>query len=133
DRSNDGWRGADCARFTNALNTHWIHRRGGLSSIELHPRHHGCLGNRVVHQRSGDKLTLFIVDSFFIQRLSDRLDDAAMHLAVNQHRIQNLPTIVYSDVSLKFDLAGIAVYFDLDDMCAEWEREVRRLKEVGCW
>jgi hypothetical protein len=45
---------------------------------------------------------------------------------------RNFPTIVYSNVALKFDLAGIAVYFDLDDMCAEREREVRRLEEVGC-
>ena len=46
--------------------------------------HFACCGAEVVNERAIEELPLFVVDDFFIQRLTDRLHDTAMKLAVDQ-------------------------------------------------
>ena len=48
----------------------------------------------VIHERAGDELALLVVDRAFAERLADALGDAAMHLAFDDHRIDQHAEIV---------------------------------------
>ena len=48
----------------------------------------------VIHERAGDELAILVVDRAFEQRLADALRDAAMHLALDDHRIDDGAEIV---------------------------------------
>ena len=123
DRADDRRRRADRSRFANAFYAERIHRRRRLRSIQLQP------GNvrRPSAPRSpstpGDQLALLVVNHFFIQRLTDRLHDAAVNLSVDQHRVDHLAAIIDRDVTQKLDVAGFAIDFDDDDVRAEGKRE----------
>ena len=41
-------------------------------------------GHRVIHQRTGQKLTVLVVDHFFVQRLRNTLNESAVHLTFNE-------------------------------------------------
>ena len=51
-------------------------------------------GQRVVDERAGDQLALLVVDDLLVQRLADRVGDAAVHLAVDQHRVDRRAAVV---------------------------------------
>src|SRR6201981_23449 len=53
-----------------------------------------------------------------IERLPDALRNAAMLLAVDDHRIQHLPEIINHHVAVDRDLTGLRVDLDLDRMRA---------------
>ena len=53
-----------------------------------------------------------------VERLSDALRNAAMLLAVDDHRIQHLPEIINHHVAVDRDLTGLRVDLDLDRMRA---------------
>ena len=75
-------------------------------------------------------MAVVIVDSLLVERLAEALHDAAVHLAIDQQRIDDDAAIVHGDVALDLDLAGIAIDFRHDDVGAEGEGEVGRLPEV---
>ena len=51
--------------------------------------------HRVVHVASGEKLTgAFFVDTALEQRLADALRDASVHLAFDDHRIDDVAEVV---------------------------------------
>ena len=52
------------------------------------------------------------------KRLPDALRNAAMLLAVDDHRIQHLPEIIDHHVAVDRDLTGLRVDLDLDRMRA---------------
>ena len=56
------------------------------------------------------------------QRLADALHDAAVHLALQHHRIDDAAEVVDHGVALDRDGAGIGIDLDLDDVAAVRER-----------
>src|SRR6185503_4860653 len=126
----DRRRSSDRSRLAHPFYAQRIDRRRRLRSIELEPRNHRRLRQRVVHQRSGDELALFVVNDLLIHRLPERLDDAALHLAVDQHRVDHFPAVIDRNVAQKFYVARFAIDFDYSDVSAKRESEVGRLEEV---
>ena len=73
---------------------------------------------------------MLVVDDFFVQRLSDRLHNAAVNLAVDQHRIDHFAAIVDRDIFEELDVAGLFIDFDDADVSAERKGEILWLEEV---
>ncbi len=90
-------------------------------------RHVAGGGDHVVGEGRGLQVAVGVVDGFFEQRLGDALDDAAVHLAVDDQRVDLDAAVVDRDVLQHVDRAGLDV--DLDDahVGAERPREVRRV------
>jgi len=70
-----------------------------------------CLGKRVIHQRAVHDLAFVVVDQLFPHSLAHALSYSAMNLAVHQHRVDHVSTIVDRDVFVDFDFAGLGVHF----------------------
>ena len=84
----------------------------------------------VVHVGAGQQLAaLLVVDRILEQRLADALGDAAMDLALDDHRVDDVAEIVDRDEVHDLDDAGVGIDLDLADMRAGRIGEVRRIVE----
>src|SRR6266567_4571041 len=72
-------------------------------------RHVGCPRQRVIHVGSAQQLAFGVVDGPLDQRLADALDDAAVHLALDQHRIDDGAEIVDRGIFDDLDHAGFRI------------------------
>ena len=72
---------------------------------------------------------LLVVDRAFQQRLADALRDAAMHLALDDHRIDDGAEVVDRGPADDLGLAGVGIDLDLADVAAGREGEVGRIVE----
>ncbi len=77
------------ARFAAALDAERIRRTFGHGRTDLERRQVVGARHGVVHVRAGQQLSLVVIDRVFEQRLSDALRDAAVHLAFDDHRIDD--------------------------------------------
>ena len=64
-------------------------------------------------KRAGQQVAVLVVDRLLAERLRDALRDAAVHLAVDDHRVDHVADVVDRDVAGEVDGAGLGV--DLDD------------------
>ena len=79
--------------------------------------------HRVVHERARQELTRFVVvDAVLEQRLTDALNDPAMQLTLDDHRIDDAADVVDRNVGQKVDDAGAGIDLDLGDMRAARDR-----------
>ena len=85
-------------------------------------------GDGVVHERRGQELPL-VVDRALRERLADPLRQAAVELALDDHRIDHRADIVHRVVRDQLRGAGLRIDFHLADMRAIGEGEVRRVVE----
>ena len=67
----------------------------------------------VIHEARGHELAVVVVDRAFQQRLADALRDAAMHLALDDHRIDEVAEIVDRRPAVDRDDAGFRIDLDL--------------------
>ena len=85
--------------------------------------------HQVVDQRAGHQLAgLGVVDDLLEQRLGDALRDAAVQLAFDDHRVDDVAAVVDGDVLLQIDVAGRRIDFDDADVRAERPHEVGRIE-----
>ena len=77
---------------------------GVIVWLALDPRHHVRARHRVIHQLAGDKLAVVVIDGLLPQRLAEPLRDAAVHLPVDDQRIQDIAAIVHRDVAPDLNL-----------------------------
>ena len=129
-RVGDRRRRADGAGLADALDPERVHRR----------RRHGVAEDvvgdvvrarqRVVHEFTGQELAAVVVDGLLEQHLADRVGDAALHLALDDQRVDQRAAVVDRGVLGDLHLAGVAVHVDGDDVRAEGEGEVLRLEEA---
>src|SRR5271169_5050006 len=111
----------DGAGFADAFHADRIGLAPNFLQRDLEIRHHVCARHRIVHKAARDELRRrAVVDGVFIKRLPDALRNAAMLLAVDDHRIQHLSEIIDHDVAVDRDLSGLRVDLDLHRMCAVW-------------
>ena len=74
---------------------------------------------RVIGEARGQQLAdSRVIDDVLQQRLAEALHHAAMHLARDQHRIDDAAEIVEHVIGDDLDLAGLRVDLDLADMAA---------------
>ena len=85
----------------------------------------------VIHHRAGHELAVLVVDRAFEQRLADALRDAAMHLALDDHRIDHGAEVVDRGPIHDLGLAGVDIDLDLADVAAGREGEIGRIVERG--
>ena len=60
----------------------------GVAAFDV--RNHAGLGHAVVHQLAGDQLAVLVVDRLLVERLAEALRHAAVHLAIDDHRIDDV-------------------------------------------
>ena len=80
---------------------------------------------RVVEHRARLELAVVAVDRALPERLADALGDAAVELAVDDHRVDLLADVVDRDIADEVDLAGLLVDLDDRDVRPERPRAVR--------
>ena len=66
----------------------------GDRHVDLERRQVVGARHAVVHERAGDELAVLVVDGAFEQRLADALGDAAVHLALDDHRVDDRAEVV---------------------------------------
>src|SRR5215472_11951680 len=94
----DGRRGADRPGFTYALGAERVVRGRRDGVVGLEPGELVCRRHPVVEQAGGQRDGIAVVDDLLEQRLPGTLRDAAMDLALDQHRIDLAPAVVHRDV-----------------------------------
>jgi hypothetical protein len=89
-------------------------------------------GHAIIHERAGEELAAHrVIDTVLAERLADALHDAAMDLALDDHRVQHYADIVDRGVSNEIQLAGIRIDLDLGDMTAAGKGEIHGIEEGG--
>ena len=129
DGVDDGGRRGDGAGLAAAFDAERIGRAFGHRGVDLQRRQIVGARHGVVHERAGDELAVLVVDRAFAQRLADALRDAAMHLALDDHRIDHDAEIVDRGPGHDLGVAGLGVDLDLADMAAGREGEIGRIVE----
>ena len=116
DGVHDRGHGAGGAGLAHALDAERVARGrdlvGGEREIAeiVGPRH------RVVHEGAAQQLAVRVVVDVLHQDLPGALGDAAMHLAVEQQRVEHHPGIVDAVVAHQPDAPGLAVDLDFGKM-----------------
>ena len=130
DGVDDRRRRRDRAGLAAALDAERIATGIGRGRVDLERRQVVGARHAVVHERAGHELAVLVVDRALQQRLADALGDAAVDLALDDHRIdrrcrnhrpRSRPTISR--------LAGVRIDLDLADVAAGREGEVGRVVE----
>ena len=75
-------------------------------------------GHQVVHQRRVLERAVVVVHGLLEERLGDALDDAAVHLALDDERVHLVAAVVDGDVVDQVDLAGLGVDLDHRDVAS---------------
>src|SRR5439155_409284 len=84
-----------CAtRFADALDAQRIARRGRDGAAERVVGNVRGARHRVVHEFTGQKLAVLVVDGLFEEHLSDRMRDAALHLSFDEERVDLRSAVV---------------------------------------
>ena len=86
----------------------------------------------VVHERARKQLTIDgIVDGTLQEGLPDALHDPAVHLSLEQQRIDGAAEVVDDRVALERDQAGAGIDLDLDDVTPVGKGLRRRYAMMG--
>ena len=78
-----------------------------------HRRNFRRAGHHVVAERGGERLADLVVGNFLVQRGADALGDAALHLAVDDHRVDHGAAVFRDGIVEDFDHTGVGL--DGDD------------------
>src|SRR5262249_26236257 len=130
----DGGGGAEGARFAAALGAERIVGAGlALVTFGGERRQIVRARYRVIHERAADELAAAVVGATLEQRLADALREAAVDLALDDHRVDNGADVVDAPESDDLDAAGVRIDLELTGMRAVAEGEARRIVDpVSC-
>ena len=129
DGVDDGGGRSDRAGFAAALDAERVRRAGRHRRADVEGRQVVGARHAVVHVARRDELPVLVVDGAFEQRLADTLRDAAMHLALDDHRVDDDAEIVDRRPAIDLRDAGFRIDLDLADMHAGREGEIGRIVE----
>jgi hypothetical protein len=113
DGVDDGRRRADGAAFAQAFGAGDGRRRRRFDVVQFDRRNFARGRRHVVGERRGLRIAGLVVDDLLEQRVTDALRDAAVHLAVGDHRIDDAAGILHRKEFFDFRAAGLDI--DLDD------------------
>src|SRR5260370_11934452 len=85
----------------------------------------------VVHERAAHELAAAVVGATLEQRLADALGEAAVDLALDDHRIDDGADVVDAPETDDLHAAGVRIDLELTDMRAVAEGEARRILDRG--
>src|SRR2546428_4178426 len=112
DRVDDGAERRRRAAFAAAAQAERVRRRGYFAELGHERWQRVRAWQRVVHQRRGSELTGgLLIRAELPQRLADAGGDAAVRLAVQDHRIHCASDVVHGRVSDDIDDAGVGIHF----------------------
>src|SRR5688572_26355913 len=120
---------ADCAGFAASLHAEWVVRTGRLAGVDLERRQVVGAGNAIVHERAREELSARVVLAALGKGLANALRKSAVHLAIDDHRVDDLAEIVHCGEALDLRRPGIRIDFHLAYIGAGGKREVRRIVE----
>src|SRR5262249_35136837 len=83
----------------------------------------------IIHERAGDELAVLVVDRALEQRLAYALRDAAVNLALDDHRIDHGAEIIDRGPGDDLAFAGLRIDLDLADVTAGGKGEVGGIVE----
>src|SRR5580692_9777719 len=112
-----------------AFDAERVRRTSGEGGVDLERRKIVGARHGVIHVRAGHQLPLVVIDGVLEQRLADALGDAAMDLALDDHRIDHGAEIVDRGPGSDLGIAGFGIDLDLADMAAGREGEIGRIVE----
>jgi hypothetical protein len=72
-----------------------------------------------------------VIDRILVERLADALGQRAMHLALDDQRVDDTAEVVGAGEVDKLDRAGLAIDFDLGDVGTSGIGEVDGIVENG--
>src|SRR5262249_60031374 len=109
--------GADGTRLPAALRPERI-VRARLALVAFGDEQRQIVGarHRVVHERAADDLAAAVVGATLEQRLADALGEAAVDLALDDHRIDDGADVVDAPETDDLDAAGVGIDLELADM-----------------
>src|SRR3546814_15755729 len=90
----DGWRRTNGARFAAALAAQRIVRAWCAYGAQPEIGEIGCARHGVVHIAARQQLAVFVVSTLLDQRLPNALHDAALHLAFDDHGVDDDAKVV---------------------------------------
>ena len=93
--------------------------------------HLGRVGHQEVHERGVEQLAVLVVGHPLVERAADALRDAAVHLALDDHRVDQRPAVVHDAVAQDPDLGGLRVGLDDRGVHAVGEGRLHRRVVVG--
>ena len=120
----------DGGRLADALRAERVERRRRLGVRGLERRELGRARERVLGERRRERVAVVVVDEVLPQRLRDPRCEAAVHLPVDEQRVEDAPAVVDRDVTQRHHHAGVGVDLDDGDVRAERERRARLLEVV---
>src|SRR5438132_2719349 len=99
---------ANGASLADALHAERVRKCRRHRAVVFHHRQPVGAHRRVVSQRTADQLAgLLVVDDLLIQRLRRALSDAALHLAIDQQRVDHVAAVIDADVLDQSDFASV--------------------------
>src|SRR6185503_14032771 len=98
DRIGNGRRRRDGAALAQAFDAQRVARRWELEMYRLDQREIVRLGHRVVHQRARQELARLVINHLLEEGAADTLRDAAVHLPLDDDRIDDATAIVGDDI-----------------------------------
>ncbi len=103
----------DHARLAGALDAERVERRGRLEVVDVDRGGHlGDVGHEEVHERGVEQLARLVVDHPLVERPAHALGDAAVDLALDDHRVDQVAAVVDDGVLEDRDLGGVGVGLD---------------------
>src|ERR1700684_2590052 len=107
---------ANSAAFAHAAKAAERGRRDAFDVHDVHPRDLKRCGHEVIDKTSGGALSLLVVDQLFVKRRANPLRYAAMDLAVDDHRIDQLAAILCNGELLGPHLESVRVDVNRGDV-----------------
>ena len=117
----DGGR-RDHAGLPRALDPERVEGRGRLEVVDVDRGRHLCdVGHEEVHEGGVEQLPGLVVGHPLVERTADALRDAAVDLALDDHRVDQVAAVVDDGVLQDGDLGGVGVGLDDDGVHAAGE------------
>src|SRR5690242_14271316 len=101
--------GADRAGLAAALHAERVVRAGRLARVDLELRHVVRARDRVVGEGAREQLPGRVVRAVLGERLADALGEPAVHLALDDHRVDDLAEVVHCRERDDLRRAGVLV------------------------
>ena len=115
--------GGDDPALAHALDAEGVDRGGEVHVDDLERRHLVGARQRIVHEGAGEELARVVVDQRLAERAAEALGDAAVELALDDHRVDRPPAVVHGGQLEQPDAARLEVHLGDDALHAEGPRD----------
>ena len=130
DGVHDGSAATDRRRLAHALHAERVVRRRRDRLAQLPRRALHRRRQEVVHERAAEAVAVLVEGDHLHERHADAVGQAAVHLTLDDHRVDARPAVVDGDEPPHLHLAGAGVDVDHADVGAERVGEVGRVVDA---